>query len=126
MKKKKLLKRIEELEVLNTKLENKYKHSLYIDDRFTILMMRLLYENEKNIEDLLLKAYSSGFNTFTPLTHPIYHPDHIFFKKYCKEYKLEQELTPASEVISLDDNIFDIKVRPRTEVKRFSNLVDRI
>lgn len=76
MKKIKLLKRIEELEVLNTKLENKYKHLLYIDDRFTILMMRQLYENEKNLENLLLKAYATGI------------PEWWKEKKYCKESKM--------------------------------------
>lgn len=126
MKKKKLLKRIEELERRNTQLEDKYEKLLYIDDKETILFMRVLHEQNKKHEQLLLKGLSGGVNVFTPLTNPIYLPDPILFNKYCKECKLKEELTPASEVISLDDNIFDIKARPIIKVKRFSNLVERI
>lgn len=88
MKKKKLLKRIEELERRNTQLEDKYKRVLFEDDKKAILMERFIYKQKEKQEQLLLKALSSGVNTFTPLTNPIYHPDPILFKKYCKECKL--------------------------------------
>ena len=59
MKKKKILKRIESLEVDNTKLRNKYEKLLYIDDRETILSIRMLYKQNKKHEQLLLKCLSS-------------------------------------------------------------------
>mgnify|MGYP000969596458 CR=1 FL=1 len=68
-KKKKLLKRIEELERRNTQLEDKYKRVLFEDDEKAILMERFIYKQDEKHEQLFLKALSSGVNTFTPLTN---------------------------------------------------------
>lgn len=77
MKKKNILKRIESLEVENTKLRNKYEHLLYIDDRSTILIIRHLYEQDKNIEKLLFKGLSSGMVDLN-------------VDKYCKPNNLDE------------------------------------
>lgn len=60
MKKKKLLKRIEYLERENNKLNNKYEQLLYTDDRSLILMMRLVYENNKKLEQSFLNSLACG------------------------------------------------------------------
>ena len=60
MKKKKLLKRIEYLERENAKLNNKYEQLLYTDDRSLILMMRVVYENNKKLEESFLKGLACG------------------------------------------------------------------
>ena len=66
MKKKKLLKRIEDrIEILNVIKEG------IENSKCTINMNKDCKET----------------NTFIPTTHPIYHPDPILFPKYCKECK---------------------------------------
>ena len=87
MKKKKLLKRIEELESALKNERKKYKDLLFEDDKEIIEVKRLEYKIKEDIEHCFFFGLTSGVNTFTPLTNPIYHHDPILFKKYCKECK---------------------------------------